>query len=296
MKAIVISGGGSLGSYGGGTIAAMNRDYDLVIGTSTGALMAPLVILKEWETLKTAYTSVTQKDIFSFNPFRENGHFSIPKIIFKLVSSAWKEVTTIGETRNLRNTIDQFLTQHHFDKIRDNKKPVYVACQQTTFSPSRVVYFNALDSLFEDFKDWMWISANPPIVGTLAYKFGNQWCDAGITELFSLQKAIELGATEVDVIIHRVKPRNTDKNNVRDVGHNVMRTYDIAKQRLEDAALLMGISEAKLRGATVNLIWMKEKLSDNSLIFNRNKMLEWWERGYESAFDPSRIDIFDFTK
>ena len=51
-KAAVISGGGSWGAYGGGTLARLNADYDTIVGVSTGSLLAPLAALREWEVLK----------------------------------------------------------------------------------------------------------------------------------------------------------------------------------------------------------------------------------------------------
>jgi predicted acylesterase/phospholipase RssA len=68
MKALVISGGGSKGSFGGGVaqylIEEQGRDYDLLIGTSTGSLLVPFLAVKKLDKLKEAYTTVTQKKIF----------------------------------------------------------------------------------------------------------------------------------------------------------------------------------------------------------------------------------------
>ena len=32
------------------------------------------------------------------------------------------------------------------------------------------------------------------------------------------------------------------------------------------------------------------------MVFNSNEMLQWWDEGYETAFDPDRIEIFESTK
>ena len=63
-RGLVISGGGAWGAFGAGTIAALNKKYDVIGGISTGALMSPLVALNEFDILKKAYTSVSDKDIF----------------------------------------------------------------------------------------------------------------------------------------------------------------------------------------------------------------------------------------
>jgi predicted patatin/cPLA2 family phospholipase len=51
MKALVVSGGGSKGAFGGGVaqylIEEEKRDYDLLIGTSTGSLLVPFLALTQ---------------------------------------------------------------------------------------------------------------------------------------------------------------------------------------------------------------------------------------------------------
>ena len=73
MRALVISGGGSKGAFAGGIAQFLlqdcQREYDIFIGTSTGSLLIPLLSIGEISRLKSIYTSVTQKDIFSVNPF-----------------------------------------------------------------------------------------------------------------------------------------------------------------------------------------------------------------------------------
>ena len=84
MKALVISGGGSKGAFGGGVaqylIEEKNREYDLLIGTSTGSLLVPFLAVKKLDKLKEVYTNVTQEDIIS-NPWKEWHTNDIQKII-----------------------------------------------------------------------------------------------------------------------------------------------------------------------------------------------------------------------
>src|SRR5271163_4395409 len=70
-RILVISGGGARGAWGAGlssylcSPAGGNRTYKFAIGTSTGSLMGPLVLLKEFDKLHTAYTTVEQNSIFN---------------------------------------------------------------------------------------------------------------------------------------------------------------------------------------------------------------------------------------
>jgi len=69
-RGLIISGGGAFGAYGVGTLAAFDKEYDIVAGISTGALMGGLVSLRKWDVLKEAYTSVTNESIFDKKWYR----------------------------------------------------------------------------------------------------------------------------------------------------------------------------------------------------------------------------------
>lgn len=81
MKALVISGGGSKGAFAGGVAQYLmeveNREYDILVGTSTGSLLIPQLALNQISKLHSIYTNVNQRSIFSLNPFvvrkRETG-------------------------------------------------------------------------------------------------------------------------------------------------------------------------------------------------------------------------------
>ncbi|MBI1770562.1 MAG: patatin-like phospholipase family protein [Bacteroidetes bacterium] len=102
----VISGDGAYGVWGAGLCLRLHEvdknEYKIVVGTSTGSLMAPLVLLNKYKLLKTAYTSVTQKDIFNVNPFKPNGQL-------KALTVGWRFVfnNSLGETYALRRLINK---------------------------------------------------------------------------------------------------------------------------------------------------------------------------------------------
>ena len=122
-RALLLSGGGCWGAYGGGTFARLNKDYDTVIGVSTGSLLAPLVALKEWELLKDGYTNVTNKNIFDLkwykpNPISKTGKIKILPIILALLLRQ-KSVST---SNALRKTIDKFFPEQYFNELTKQNK------------------------------------------------------------------------------------------------------------------------------------------------------------------------------
>ena len=67
-KAIVLAGGGAKGAYQAGFMKAIDEskwDYQIVTGTSIGALNACLLAQKDIDVLLHLWETVDEKDIFS---------------------------------------------------------------------------------------------------------------------------------------------------------------------------------------------------------------------------------------
>ncbi|HSI75242.1 MAG TPA: patatin-like phospholipase family protein [Lunatimonas sp.] len=67
-NALVISGGGSKGAFAIGVLQKLLaelpiRNFDIVVGTSTGALIAPLAIAGKYNLLRILYTTIRTEDI-----------------------------------------------------------------------------------------------------------------------------------------------------------------------------------------------------------------------------------------
>ena len=73
MRALVISGGGCKGAWAGGVAEHLIKErginYDIFVGSSTGALLIPHLAIGRIDKIKGLYTSVCQKDIYTVNPF-----------------------------------------------------------------------------------------------------------------------------------------------------------------------------------------------------------------------------------
>lgn len=303
-RALIISGGGALGACGAGTLAALDRNYSLVAGISTGALMAPLVSLNEWTKLKEAYTSVKNKDIFDIkwykpNPFTNKGKVNKLAVLLALLCGA----KTISTSKSLRKLIDKFLTEKDYKNIYYSNKEIIVGALNLNELPSRTHYFSSRQIDIEDFKDWMWCSANAPFFTSLIRKEWTdchgvrrmgEWTDGGVTELLIMQDKMFNFVDEVDIIIHRVKPTpKLERDFIKDLVHNIERTVDAMRFDIEyeDGLLLNRLQKiSNEKQIKINVYWLPFKLTDNSLQFNMKQMLKWWEIGYATAFDEDRID------
>jgi predicted acylesterase/phospholipase RssA len=304
-KGLVVSGGGAWGAFGAGTIAALNKDYDIAAGISTGALMTPLAVLGEWDRLKEAYTSVKDKDIFDLRwylprPIKKNGKVNIWAVILALLLRQ----STFGTTKNMRKLIDKFVHYTDYDKIHSKNKEVLVGCQNMAELPSLLHYFTTNAEEFEDFKDWMWASANAAFATSLiskewgenpvGVKYMGQWTDGGLTEVIPLKPVIDSGCDEIDVIIHRPQPTYIyEIDKVENLIDNVERSIAAMRFDIEFEHLIETCERtAKKNNAEITLYYLPRKLTRNSLVFNKNEMLNWWEEGYNTVNNEDRIIRF----
>lgn len=302
-KAALISGGGSWGAFGGGTLARINGDYDLIVGVSTGSLLAPLAALGEWERLKEGYTSVNDYDIFDKcwykgKPLSKKGKLRKLPIIMTLLLGQ-KSICT---SNALRNTIDEFFSEEHFSELRSKDKEILVGTQNYAQIPSKIHYFSSQDVEYEDFKDWMWCSANFPFFTSLVRKSWNNetgsfhmglWSDGGLTDLIGVNQLMMKGFKEIDIILHRTRPvEKLEGNFVDNLMENVTTSINAMRYDIEFEYFYERIKRLNKQGAKVTVYWLPRKLSENSMMFNKEEMTSWWDEGYDTAFDPNRIEIF----
>lgn len=306
-RALLISGGGSWGALGGGTLARLDNRYDTIIGTSTGALLAPFVALRQWEQLKFLYTTITKDNIFDNtwykpSPFNKKGQINTLAIIISLLLKQ-KSVAT---SRNLRNTIDNFFSLEMFNKIKEEDIELLVGTLNYSETPAFTHYFSSYIEKYEDFKDWMWCSANFPMLTTLVSKGWHDkqsnyhvglWGDGGLIDLIGINKLINKKFTDVDIILHRAKIENKlEGNKINNLIEFINLNIRVMRYDIEFQQLYKSIKELNNEGANVNIYWMPYKIDVHPMIFNNKLMSKWWEDGYNTALNPNRVENFPSKK
>lgn len=306
-KALLISGGGSWGAFGGGTLARINKKYDTVVGVSTGSLLAPHTALREWELLKLGYTTSHSnyhfdKCWYKGKPLSKKGKFRKLPIIMTLLLGQ----KSIYTSNALRKRIDKFFPERYFNELIEQNKDVRVGVLNFAENPSKIHYFNSMDETYEDFKDWIWCSASFPFYGSLTKKSwrdsqGNfhvgQWSDAGLGDLIGLRELSGRGYKEIDIVLHRTRTQEKfEGGRVHNLMENIdasirgMR-YDIDFERFYDKIRELNMEETK-----ITIYWLPRKLSNNPIRYDKKEMTAWWEEGYETAFDPDRVEVFEPIK
>jgi predicted patatin/cPLA2 family phospholipase len=293
MKALVISGGGSKGAFAGGVaqylIESEGKNYDMFLGTSTGSLLIPHLAAHDLGKLYDIFTNVSQKHIFSINPFitRSKGDREYVTInYFNTILQFIKRKRTFGESKTLRRNIKRNFTREEYNKIKATREDVVVTV--SNLSKNRVEYKSIHEFDYEEFCDWIWISCNYIPFMSLATINGNEYADGGLGCVIPIREAILRGATEVDAIV--LESENLEYNKV--LGKNpfslMINLYGHLLDQVEKGDIVIGKLAAKNRDVKLNIYYTPTKLTENSLIFNRDLMIKWWEEGYNYAQTKSK--------
>ena len=191
-RAVVLSGGGSKGSYEIGVWKALRRlhiKYDIVTGTSIGALNGALMTQKTylkalyiWHKLSLEYLfeqqpkSDTKKDILMLygDNFFKNGGMDIKKIE-DIIRKA------INMKRFYKSDIDYGLITYNFS----TKKPLVISKKDIS-SDKLVDYLMASATCYPAFQ--------------MKDIDGDKYIDGGFYDNLPVNLAIELGATEAIIV------------------------------------------------------------------------------------------------
>jgi len=298
MKAAVFTGGGADGAVTVGRLSITQPDYDLALGISTGSLIGPLALIKQYDRLKEAYESADTSDITEVSAFTKKGTLHIGKALFRSLLSLVSSSNTIGKSNGLRNMINDMYTYSDFETMRAKGKSCNVGCYSLT--SEELVFFNSIHESFDDFKEWMWASANVPVVMSILkkkrYDFEEEWVDGGTASVCPLVHAISMGAKEVDVYMHSPRSGSIRKKVIKNTFHLLLRTLKSSFKESSAKDIDLGLAMAKVMGCVVRIHWMDREYYDNSLVFGKDKMKLLFKAGQELAKDKRYTDIYDYSK
>ena len=290
MRALVISGGGSKGAFAGGVaehlIYEKKHDYDIFIGSSTGALLIPHLAIGEIEKIKEMYTNVSQDDIYTVNPFRikknVEGKLTASINHKSTLRMFLKKRKTFGDTSALRATIANTLSKEDFRKVQTSgKKVIVTVCNITR---TTVEYRYAIDCLHEDFIDWMWASSSFIPFMSLVKKNDSEYADGGFGNYIPIEETVNIGATEIDCIV--LNPRRPQKTTVKtnNAFYLLLKSFLFMQKQIAVNDVLIGHLESIYnKNVKVNFIFTPYQLTEHSFYFDPTQMKRWWHEGLEHA-------------
>ncbi|QNF35302.1 patatin-like phospholipase family protein [Adhaeribacter swui] len=332
-RLLVVGGGGARGAWAAGfakNLSTKYGPYRTVYGTSTGSLMAPLIVLNHFDALKTAYTSVTQRSIFNVNPFNpKTGNIKALPAIFRLIIGK----NTLGESKNLRKLINQFVSAEQYSSIRNSPEKLSFTVTVVDLTTGKTEYKssqNITDS--EQMKDWMWASANQPLFMSYYPRKGKSvYVDGGVLEPVPLTEALRYALkdktiNDIDVIINQpitplldtvFEDRGVLKSlnrlvsvwltEIRDNDTLISQLIALAVNNQITEQMLMALNKNNLvtpalpdsDDINIHLHYFPPNLytpeNQKELLFDKQRMLQMWQAGESGQEDPNpkfNIDSF----
>jgi NTE family protein len=202
--ALVISGGGCKGAFAVGVVKHIFENipeinFDMIFGTSTGALMSPLIAIKEMELLERIYTTTNTPDVVDTS--KEGKRFIGGN-------------DSIFDGKPLVRLAQQTYDDQMYDRILNSGVDIFIntVCLQT----QGVVVFSTKDMPLQgsdyevikmankdEFIRAIVASASQPFFMSPINVRPNelrQYVDGGIREYLSIQIAIDNGATDIYAI------------------------------------------------------------------------------------------------
>jgi len=292
MRALAISGGGSKGAFAGGVaeylIREEGREYDLFLGSSTGSLLISHLALNKIDKVKRLFTSVTQNQIFDNCPFTVktvNGVQTIGIHHFNVLKNFIRGRKTFGESNQLRQMILNSITPKEFEALKTSNKDVVITV--SNLSTNHVEYKKLSQCHYLDYVDWIWISCNYVPFMTLATKDKCEYGDGGLGTIIPIEEALRCGATEIDAIVLDTEFPHTNRMPSRNPFDAMSTIFGFMADRIEYQNIKIGKLMAADNNAKVNLYYTPSVLTTNSLVFDKEKMAEWWKAGYDFAAQKS---------
>ena len=293
MRAMVISGGGSKGAFAGGVaqylMEGLGYSYDMFLGTSTGSLLIPHLALREIDKIKKVYTSVTQDHIFSNCPFLIQNKYGVANIAinhWNVLKNFYRGSKTFGESHNLLQLIRQTLTPEEFATLKAGNKELVVTV--SNLSLNTVEYKAIRDFSYDDFCEWIWISCNYTPFMSLVRKEGCEYADGGLGSMVPIEEAIKRGATIVDAIVLHTEITHVNRLPSKNAFSLLTSMFGFMLDRIERQNIRIGKFVANNRDAIINFYYTPTVLTTNSLIFDKEKMTQWWASGYEFAMKKNQ--------
>lgn len=287
----VASGGGSKGAWGGGVseylIKDLKRNYKYLSGTSTGNLLMGLVASKEIDKLYQAYTSVTNKDIYSIPPYTikssKNGIFKTRMNYLRIAYNMFiRGKKTFGDSTVLREkTIPEFFTEENYNKVL--KSDIELISTVTNLTHGKTEFKSNFDpgTGYKEFLDWMYASACAVPFMSIVNKNNYEYADGGYIQSIPIQPLIDRGCDEIDVILHRDPKLEISKS--RNALHIINRIIDITMWDSASNDIALAKLKAKEKDVIINVYQPELKLTNNSLVFDKKVMQGWWKDGYNYA-------------
>jgi predicted acylesterase/phospholipase RssA len=231
-RAIVFSGGGDKGAFSVGVAKRLleeGNEFDFYSGTSTGAMIAPLLAIGEINTLQNIYTNVRKTDILKFDH---------PYVRLAAQGSMY-DVTP------LRNLLKNTFTDNIYERIMNSGKNIFLSTvsmnnmQITYFTNSDIIKGNSRYDVVKwgnrsEFIEAVMASAVQPVLMPPEKIKGLTFADGGLRDFVPVDAAIDSHAEEIFCIVTTTGKRYFDGNSFTNAVDILLKTIEIFSNDISD--------------------------------------------------------------
>lgn len=268
MRAIVLSGGGAKGSYEIGVWKALrklNINYDIVTGTSVGALNGALMVQKDFLKALFLWYNLDYDDIFEVK--KDYNKDDIYKLYKEGILSGGVDIS------HLENTINKYINVNKFFKsdINFGLITVKVPSMKTIKMTKKELNKNNL-------KDYLVASASCFPAFKLKKIDNEYYIDGGFSDNMPINLAVEMGADEIIAV-------DLDEIGIkRNLKYNVDVTYITPKNKID--SFLKFEKNSSRRGIRLgynDTMKKYKKLDGDMYTFKKNNLIKN-EKKYKKVY------------
>ena len=272
-RALVLSGGGAKGAFTAGAVKYLMVEkglrFDLVIGTSTGALIAPLVASQDIANLLHFYENVEQQDILTDRP----------DLLAFLFSDA------LNDTKPLERLIKKFFgDRERYERLLRSSTEMYVTV--VNMQTGEIEYGNQHQDRKPVLLKKILASACVPVMMPPVKIGRHQYVDGGVKEIAPFSKAIDEGATHIVSVI--LSPDASHREPTR---KEFTSSLDILKRTLElltDEIVDNDLKVASLYSEAIRYLHQIRRNAKGQLGLTDSQMGKLF-KGLENPFEGKRI-------
>lgn len=227
---ISISGGSSKGAFAVGVLQQLRRNwritFDMVSGTSTGALVAPFVVTGEYGRVEELYSTLSTRD------------FLVEQSPGDIVRSGY-----VFNTEGLAYIIEDVYTQVMFDALVASGKQMFITAVQ--MQSGRVTHFytgpDAVGSPDQDvvrienrqhLLDAILASAMQPVIMRPVTISGMQYVDGGVRETAPIKVLIDNGVEDLISVVLTAENEGGDADQFDNLVSTLSRTIGLFTQEV----------------------------------------------------------------